>query len=123
MPMFTAKELADLRSDLLDLMPDSCRIERPSYVNPDGYAEEGWGTAVVSIACRFDPDTTRKDVETVADREAHIARYIVTLPYDADIQDGDRLAFSGKTYEVLQIHDVHSDHASRRLRVSIIRGD
>lgn len=121
--MFSAKELADLRNDLLDLMPDTCRIERPAYVNTDGYAEESWGTAVASVKCRFDPDTTRKDVETVADREAHLARYIVTLPYNADIQDGDRLAFSGKTYEVLQIHETHSNHASRRLRVSIIRGD
>jgi hypothetical protein len=45
----------------------------------------------------------------------------VTLPYNANIQDGDRLAFGGYNYEILQLHDVHSDNASKRLKVSLIK--
>lgn len=121
MPMFTAAELADLRNDILDLLPDTCRIERMTPTNISGATEESWGTAVASVACRFDPDTSRKETEVVAAQEAHLIRYIVTLPYDANILDGDRLAFQGNNYEILQLHDVHSNNASKRLKVSLIR--
>ncbi len=121
MPLLTSRELADLRSDILDLLPDTCRIERMTFTNTTGNAEESWGTAVASMACRFDPDTSRKETETVAEQEAHLIRYIVTLPYNANVQDGDRLVFAGNTYEMLQIHDVHSSNATKRLKVSLIK--
>ena len=121
MPMLSSSELAQLRSDILDLLPDTCRIERMTVTNSNGYPEESWGTAVASIACRFDPDTTRSNEDTIAEQEAHIIRYIVTLPYNAGVQDGDRLVFAGSNYEMLQLHDVHSDNASKRLKVSLIR--
>lgn len=121
MPLLTSSELAQLRSDILDLLPDTCRIERMTVSNTNGYAEETWGTAVASIACRFDPDNTRIAQEIVAAGEANVIRYIVTLPYDANVQDGDRLFFASSYYEIQQLHDVHSDRASRRLRVSLIR--
>lgn len=121
MPMLTNQELVQLRSDILDLLPDTCRIERMTVSNTTGYAEETWGTAVASIACRFDPDTSRKETEVAGEAEARLIRYIVTLPYDADVQDGDRLVFAGGTYEMLQLHDVHSNHASKRVKVSLIR--
>ncbi len=121
MPLLTSRELADLRSDILDLLPDTCQIQTPIEVNTGGYVEPGWGTAVASVACRFDPDTPKYG-EIIADKESHITRYIVTLPYNTPVEDGQRLVFSGNNYEILQIHDAHSDNATRRLRVSIIRG-
>lgn len=121
MPMLTSRELADLRNDILDLLPDTCRIERMTVTNTNGYAEESWGTAVASIACRFDPDTSRKETEVAGAQEAHLIRYIVTLPYNANVQDGDRFVYQGSTYEMLQLHDVHSNNASKRVKVSLIR--
>lgn len=121
MPMLTSAELAQLRRDILELLPDTCRIERFTSANTNGYVEEQWGTAVASIACRFDPDTRRSEEDVIDDREARIVRYIATLPYDADVLNSDRLIFNSGTYEIMQLHDAHSDRASRRLHVSLQR--
>lgn len=121
MPLLSDRELADLRNDINDLLPDTCRIERMTATNTNGYAEESWGTAVASVACRFDPDTSRKETEVAGSQEAHLIRYIVTLPWNADVTDGDRLVYQNGTYEMLQLHDVHSAHASKRVKVSMIR--
>jgi hypothetical protein len=120
--MLSAAELAQLRSDIADLLPDTCRIERMTIVNTGGYAEETWGTAVVSAPCRFDPDSRRSDVETVADRDAGISRYIVSMLYNADLRDGDRLVYNGGTYELTELHTEHSLNGAVRARVSRVEG-
>lgn len=122
--MLTNRELRQLRSDVLETLVDTCRIERAVSPNVNGYTDPTWGTAVVSALCRLDPDTTRRDFETVADREAGVSRYVLTLQYDEDIQDGDRiyLTSDGKYYSLLELHEAHSDRIVRRGRVSQIRG-
>lgn len=122
--MLTNRELKQLRSDVLETLPDTCRIERAVTTNINGYPDEAWGTAVVNAPCRIDPDTTRRDFETVADREAGVARYVLTMRYNEDIQDGDRiyLTSDGKYYGLLELHEAHSDRIVRRGRVSQIRG-
>lgn len=123
MPLLSTSELAALRADILDLLPDTCRIERPTYVNVAGDVTETWGTATASVECRFDPDRLRREQETVAEREAGVARYIVTLPYDADVQDGDRLYFDGEYYQIFQLHNQHSMNGSVRCRVTRVEGE
>lgn len=121
--MLSAGELEQLRSDILETLTDTCRIERPTYTNSYGDSVETWGTAVASAVCRFDPDTLRRDQEMIGEREAGVARYIVTLEYDADVQDGDRLIYDGGTYQIIQLSISHSLRAVRRLRVSEIQGE
>lgn len=120
--MLTARELADLRAEALDLMPSTCRIERPVVTITYGATSEAWGTAVASVACRFDPDKTRKEENVISDREAMVTRYQLTLPYNTDIQAGDRLIYNGGTYELIELHEQHSLNVFRRARVSQIRG-
>lgn len=119
--MLTANELAQLRSDVAELLPDSCRIERFTITNSNGYAEENWATAVASAPCRFDPDTRRTDTDVIADEEARIIRYIVTLGYNENVLNSDRLVFNSGTYEIMQLHDVHTNRLVRRAHVSLIR--
>jgi hypothetical protein len=121
--MLTIRELAELRSDVMELLPDTCRIERPTVTNAHGYTSNAWGTAVVSTACRLDPDTSRQDVEVVAGREGSVSRYILSLKWDVDIQDGDQIVLGGKNYQLTELHEAHSDRIVRRARVSQIRGE
>lgn len=121
--MLTAKELATLRDvDAPDLLPDTCRIERPTHTNSYGVITASWGTAVASTACRLDPDKSRKEEMVISDRESMISRYQLTLPYNVDVRDGDRIVHNGVVYEIIELHENHSLNMFRRARVSQIRG-
>lgn len=120
--MLTASELAQLRADVSELLPDTCRIERPTTGNTNGYPTETWGTAVTSAACRFDPENRQSPGDAINDKETGIAYYQVTLAYNADVADGDRLIYSGGTYQVTQLYEAHSNRLVKHLRASIIRG-
>lgn len=122
-PLLTASELAQLRADIADLLPDTCQVQRMTSSKSGPYDVEAWGTAVASTACRFDPDTRMNTSDLVADREAGIARYIVTMAYDVDLRDGDRIVYSGGTYEITLLHTEHSMNGSTRARASMISGD
>ena len=111
--MLTARELSDLRDDILETLPDTCTILRETTSNSSGYSTPTWGTAVVSTACRLDP-VRQQDDGQVADREAGVTAWQLTLAYNADIADGDRIRHSGITYEVQQVHATHSLNAVRR---------
>lgn len=123
MPLLSAAELAQLRVDINDLLPDDCRVERAAYSNIGGDTTETWGTAIASVDCRFDPDSRRSQEEIIAGREAGVSRYIVTFPYNTDVRDGDRLYFKSMYYQILELHSQHSLNGSVRLRVARIEGE
>lgn len=123
MTFLTDAELAQIRLDLDEFLTDTCRIERPTITNVNGYASKAWGTVVASAPCRFDPDTMRKDTQIIGEREADIAPYIVTLEHDVDIQDGDRLIYSGGTYHITSLAEKHSARFTTRVRCALIRGE
>lgn len=120
--MLTTRELAQLRSDAVDLLPDTCRVERATVTNSNGYMVETWGTAVASVLCRFDPDTSRKEEFELAARESLVTRYQVTVQWNTDIRDGDRLIYAGGTFQIIELHDNHALRMVRRCRVAQIRG-
>ncbi len=108
-------ELAALRADIVGLLPDTCRIERPTYTNNKGKVVETWGTAVASANCRIDPSSQRQSNDAaVGNQESCAARWQLTLEWNADIQDGDRIVFNSKIYQVEQLHEDHSMRAVRR---------
>lgn len=122
MTWLTDSELTQLRLDVVETLPSTCDILRPTATNTNGYVTDAYGTAVASAPCRFDPDTLRKDVQVIAGGAADIAAYVVTLEYDTDIQDGDRLRYEGDTYNVNSLWESHSSRIVRRARVALIRG-
>lgn len=119
--MLTATELAQLRQDVLETLPDTCRIERATITNTNGNVSETWGTAVASAVCRLDPDNRRQEDAVLADRESGVARYLLSLAYDTDIRDGDRVVVNGRTYQASQIHENHTMRAVRRVRLTAVR--
>lgn len=124
MNFLTDGELAQLRGDLLETLPDTCDILRPtSAIGSDGYIDESWGTAVAGAACRFDPVNRHNTQALIAERESAVAIYLVTLAYDTDIRDGDALRYNGSTYQLTNLWEAHSLRAVRRLEVSQIRGE
>lgn len=120
MPLLSSRELAQLRVDLSDLLPDTCTILRPTASNSNGYAPETLGTAATSVLCRIDPNG-RGATEVVAGREGNVTDYILTLQYNENIQDGDKVVIGSTTYNVTQLFDNHSLNGVKRAWLSQIK--
>lgn len=126
MTMLTSAELTAARADVLETLPDTCNILRPSTSTDSHYfADEtaNAGTVGTAVACRLDPYTNRTDNQgMVAGREANRAYFMLTLPYDATIDDGDRVVVGADMLQILQLYSVHSDRIVTRVLCAKVAG-
>lgn len=112
--MLNDAELAALRADMLDLMPDSCVIQRPTAtVGSAGFAAKTY-SAVGTTACRLDPLKKQLDKEVIAMQETTAYYRQLTVPYDTDLRAEDKVVIGTRSYEVRQLDDDHSLRAVRR---------
>lgn len=120
--MLTARELADLRADMVELMPGTAVIERPTEtVDNAGIPKQSWA-AVGTVICRVDPAYRMDSRGVVADREAARVYFTMTVPWDANIAEGDRVVVSGDTLEIVQLYDIHEMRVSKRAQLARIEG-
>jgi hypothetical protein len=125
MTFLTSDELTAMRADVLETLFDTCNILRPTTsVDSHYFADESSaGTVGTAVACRLDPYTNRNDSSgMVADREANRAYFMLTLPWNATIDDGDRVVFGSDTLQVLQLYNVHSDRLVTRVLCAKVAG-
>jgi hypothetical protein len=121
--MLTESELAQLRIDVLALLPDVCDVQRATNsVDAAGDVSQTWATVATGVVCRLDPLTRQDGAGMVAEREATRAAFVLTVAHDATIELGDRLVLNGKTYEMTMLHATHSLRAVKRLTVILIQG-
>ena len=119
--MLNASELDQLRRDALAALPDTCAVLRPTTsTDTDGDSAATWGTAAANLACRLDPFRWRDFGGLVAAREANRTYYVLTLPFDADVRDGDRVVVGGAPLEVMQLFDLHTERVVLRAYVARI---
>jgi head-tail adaptor len=94
-------EIAQMRTDLETLLPDTCVISTVSYAS-DGAGEwvPTW-TAAGTVNCRLDP-VVRGFEEIVSGGAIQPFRhYMLTLPYDAPITSASRVRVGGIDYNVV----------------------
>jgi head-tail adaptor len=119
MSLLTDDELADLRSDILDTLPDTCTIQRSTNTADSyGFADDSWANSSTGVRCRLDPDHRRNSENTAGEKESTRVFRILTVQYDADLRAGDRVVVGSNTYEVVELDDDHSLRAVRRARVA-----
>lgn len=96
-------ELDDLRRELeLLTLPDTCAIlTRTVSVDAMGAPVETWGTATASIACRLDHRQGGEQIQGGSIQPYF--RYVLTLPYDAEITPADRVKHAGIIYAVKSV--------------------
>lgn len=112
--MLSDAELAALRQDMLDLMPDSCVIQRPTEtVGSAGFPSRTYN-AVGTVVCRLDPLKRQATQEVIALQEALTYYRQLTVPYDTDLRAEDKVVIGTRSYEVRQLDDDHSLRAVRR---------
>ena len=104
MPMLSAAEITDMRSEQNDTMPDSVVIWRYT-VSSDGMGgnTETWA-AVGTVDGRLALVNLAGVEKAIADRLTGADPYVVTVPTGSTVLDRDRLAVSGRTFEVAYVN-------------------
>ena len=120
--MLSDRELAALRADVLGLLPDTCVIQRATTTTNSAGAWTETYSAAGTVVCRLDPFKMATGEQVIAAQERGRAWYQLSVPWDADLRDGDRVTVSSVTYELVQVHDDHSHRLVRRAIVSKLGG-
>ncbi len=122
MTLLTERELAQVRADILETLPDTCQIQRvTTTTDAHGNWGEAWST-VDTVACRLDPFFRMASPNPVAAQEKMRNSYRLTVAWDADLRDGDRVLVDGDVYELVELHDDHSLRAVRWGMVTKLQG-
>lgn len=111
----SAAEIAAMREDLEDTLPDTCVIQRRTLTSDSqGGRTESWAAAG-TVACRLSPLGNLDSEESRADRVSGEEDWIVTLPASTDVTERDRLVILTNTYEPVGLRAVRSWELSRRV--------
>lgn len=99
-----AGELARLRTDVLALLPETCDVLSVSRA-ADGFGgmTETWGTSSAAVACRMDHRSGQMAVAGNALQA--FTGDVLTLPYNTTISTGNRVKYSGGTYNVESVNE------------------
>ncbi len=115
--MLPAAELAQLRTDVLELMPDTAVISRGSAGTAEthGYNSTVTYAAIGTASARLDPlSRGNQNNDVIASHEAAADFRQLTVPYSTDIARGDRVVIGGRTSDIRSLDDDHSLRAVRR---------
>ncbi len=112
--MLTDRELMMARSDVAEALVSTCVIERyAGSVDAYGIDKQTW-SAHGTVACRIDPLSQRDSQGMVAGREAGRSYQRLTLAWNADVQEGDRIVFGSETLELVELQNIHDDRIVTR---------
>lgn len=95
----TAAQLASIQKVVLITLPWVCVIKRKTLA-PDGFGDqtESWSTVQVTN-CDVEMMTSKGETP-VGDQLRSDASYLITLPWNAQVEANDQLVVNGTTYEV-----------------------
>ena len=86
----TVKELAQMRADIEDLMPDTCDILSVAYTSDgEGGMAETWGTALANVACRIDYRSGSEKMTGGAIQS--YSKAVLSIPYNTAINSTNRV--------------------------------
>jgi hypothetical protein len=104
MSWLSAGELAQMRADVENLLPDTCDILSVAYTRDgEGGMAEVWGTLTAGVACRLD---YRNGSEVVAGGAVQpYSRAVLSLPYDTVLETTNRIYSGGVTYAVISVNN------------------
>lgn len=116
--MISNSELARMRADVAASLTTTATIQTRSLAN------DGAGNAVetysgsTTIACRLRFASGGKPSypkQRSGEQSQPQQLWIVTLPYDANVNETDRLTINGETYEVVTANEERSIEVCKRV--------
>lgn len=107
MTWLSARELLQMRADMVNLLPDTCDILTVAYTRDgEGGLTEVWGTATADVACRLD---------YVSGAEAEVGgalqpqwRAKLSLPYDTALTVKNRVKVGDAVFAVKTVNSEQS---------------
>lgn len=114
--MLSAEELASMRDDIETALPDTAILSGGTVI-ADG---AGGGTvdfaAFGTVSARIAPIGGGEGPE-IADRLADESTHMLTLPFDTDLSEADRVTVASTVYEVTLVRERGAWEISRRVEV------
>lgn len=111
----THGELDQLRENQLSFLPDTVIIRRRAYDEHDFVTS----TVDSEVPARISPGSGR--FGAIADKLQALNPYVVTLPYDQDVQPTDQLIdIDGRVYEVRAVRAPSSYSTARQLLAELV---
>lgn len=119
--MLSSVELAQIRADVADLLPDTCNILSVSRTsdNQGGYTET-WGTSTAGVSCRIDAVKATSGNQLSGDSLRSFKEFILTLPYSTTISEVNRVELNSETFAVTSVDDGKSWAVVKRAYVERI---
>lgn len=111
----SAQQLARMRRIKGQFQTDTAIIQRSTPGGDEtGYYTDSFA-AVGTVDCRLLPMNRQQMMQMVAAQEKGRSYYTASLPYAADIRDGDRVAVGSVTYEVVRIETDRTDKTDKQV--------
>ena len=109
----TARELAQMRKDIADLLPDVCDILSVAYT-PDGEGGFGetWGVERANVPCRVDYRSGGEKLTGGAIQP--YSKAVLSVPYNTALSLTNRVKSGSYTWSILSINDGQSWQAVKR---------
>ena len=109
----TARELAQMRADILDLLQDECDILTVAYLaDSEGGFTETWGTATAGVKCRID---FRSGTERMTGGAIQpYSKAVLSIPYNTTISKTNRVKSGAYTWAIVSLNDGQSWQAVKR---------
>ena len=116
----TVKELAQMRADIEDLMPDVCSILSVAYTSDgEGGMTEAWGTALADVACRVDYRSGSEKMTGGAIQPYNKA--VISLPYTTALTTKHRVKLDDFVWAVLSVNEGQSWDVVRRAELERVQ--
>jgi len=119
MPFVTNQLMAHIRSQVSQLLTDTCTIERNEEVTDNRYGSKkpGWVVVASSVACRINllNRSNQSLVEVMGGQEAMLDSYQLVLAYDVTIDRDYRITVNGVTYFVTRIESQLTNSAFKQV--------
>ena len=120
MSQLTAAELAQMRSDIEELFPDTCNVLSLTTTDDgQGSHTEAWGTATAAAACRLDIKSGRETLASGAIQT--YSRTMLSIAQSVTISTANQIEHGSLTYNVKSVNQDASWLAVKRAELEVIR--
>ena len=111
----STNELAQLRTDAGDYLPDTCTILRDTEtLRSTGDVSRSQGTVATGVACRMMPTSYRDRERLVAAQITTSGSFWLSVAHNQDVVATDRVVFDGETYEIAMVEEKGSWKVNKR---------
>jgi hypothetical protein len=116
--VITAAELAEMRDDLEDSLPDLAVIQTRGFLSDGGGGGTTTWTVAGTVSCRVTPVSSSGEGEAVRGGRVHPdTEYVFTFPYDTAITDTHQVVHAGGTFTATAVRAPKSWEISRRVEM------